>query len=93
MFRNFARVTEVAKINSKACLYFSIDRRLVVTEKNLKKRHRNHFHFYIEPQASRCTHMSRTYTTCVPKVTVSEMKGFTSGLSGLEYGSDSRVCS
>ena len=33
MFRNFSSVTKVAKINSKAGLYFSIDRRLVVTEK------------------------------------------------------------
>ena len=34
VFRNFSSVTEVAKINSKAGLYFSIDRRLIVTEKN-----------------------------------------------------------
>jgi hypothetical protein len=68
-------------------------RRLPGIAKKYRKRYRNNFHFFSIPQVSRCTHMSRRYTTCVPEVTVSEMKGFTWGLIGLGYGCDSRVCS
>ena len=93
VFRNFSSVPEVSKNNSKACFCFSIARRLLGTTKNHDKKYRNNFHFYTEPQASRCTHMSSRYRTCVPEVTVSELKGFTWGLIGLGYGSDSRVCS
>ena len=93
VFRNFFSVPEVSKNNSKACFCFSIARRLLGTTKNHDKKYRNNFHFYTKPQASRRTHMSSRYRTCVPEVTVSELKGFTWGLIGLGYGSDSRVCS
>ena len=93
VFRNFFSVPEVSKNNSKACFCFSIARRLLGTTKNHHKKYRNNFHFYTKPQASRRTHMSSRYRTCVPEVTVSELKGFTWGLIGLGYGSDSRVCS
>ena len=93
MFRNFSTITEDSKNNSKACFCFSIARRLPGIAKKYSKRYRNNFHFCSIPQVSTCNQMSSWHTTCVPEVTVSEMKGFTWGLIGLGYGSDSRVCS
>ena len=93
MFRNFSTITEDSKNNSKACFCFSMARRLPGIAKKYRKGHRNNFHLFTIPQASRFTQISKWYRTCVPEVTVSEMKGFTWGLIGLGYGCDSRVCS